>query len=169
MPRHDPRQRVYLPATLPVLVRLVESGSMHTPGTGFAVTAAVREADPDGDDDQWEFEAFRDAAAACVALLDPGSGVLRRVVVSVDLDPADVAPADRTSDDLAGGSALSAVLVPDRVPRQNVAAVHVDDEHAAAVVARVLDGAPIRVLDDVALDWFDASELETLVDQVAST
>ncbi|MGB9374090.1 MAG: hypothetical protein WCA82_08020 [Jiangellales bacterium] len=161
MPPRQPRARVYVPATTAMLVELVQSGSMPTRGIGHAVTPQVRAAGPDGDDDEWEFEAFGDAAAACVALLNGVSGGLRRVVVSVDLDPADVAPAD--------GPPPSVVAVPDEVSRRSVAAVHVDDEHAAAVVARVLDGAPTGLLDDVALDWFDASEIEALVDQLSRT
>lgn len=161
MSPRQPRARVYVPATPAMLVGLVQSGSMPTRGIGYAVTPQVREAGPDGDDDEWEFEAFGDAAAACVGLLDPDSGGLRRVVVSVDLDPADVAPAD--------GRQSSAVAVPDAVSRPSVAAVHVDDEHAAAVISRVLDGAPVGLLDDVALDWFDASEIEALVDQLSRT
>ncbi|MGA7687840.1 MAG: hypothetical protein WCA29_01240 [Jiangellales bacterium] len=161
MPVRQPRARVYVAATPAMLVGLVQSGSMPTRGIGYAVTPQVREAGPDGDDDEWEFEAFGDAAAAGVGLLDPDSGGLRRVVVSVDLDPADVAPAD--------GPPSSAVAVPGEVRRRSVAAVHVDDEQAGAVIARVLEGAPAWLLDDVALDWFDASELESLVDQLSRT
>ena len=164
MPRHQPRARVYLPATSAHLAGLVQSGSMPTGGTGYAVTPAVRAGSPDGDDDEWEFEAFGDAAAACIALLDPATSELRRVVVSVDLDPTDVVAAGGSP---AAASTPSAVAVPAQVARASVAAVHVDDEHAAAALSRVLDGGSASLLDDVALDWFDASEVEALVRQLA--
>ena len=161
-----PRTRVYLPATTADLATLVDSGSMSTGGTGYAVTPAVRAGSPDGDDDEWEFEAFGDAAAACIALLGPDTSGLRRVVVSVDLDPADVVAADGSA---AAASVPSAVAVPAAVALRSVAAVHVDDENAAAALAEVLDGGPASLLDDMALDWFDGSEVEALVDQLASS
>jgi hypothetical protein len=161
MGRAQPKTRVYVAAAVSSLTGLVEAGSLPTRGTGHAVTQAVRAGNPDGDDDEWEFEAYSDAASASLDLLDPTDGELRRVVISVDLDPGDVQPLD--------GDVSTAVGLPAQVPLRSVAAVHIDDAEAGDVVARVLAGAPARLLDDIALAWFDAAEISVLVDQLATT
>lgn len=155
-----PRVRAYVPSTVGALAGLVEVGLLRTGGLGFAVTDAVRADDPDADVDEWEFRAFLDAAAASLALLsDAASGpdpVLRRVVVSVDVDAATVDPAR--------SAGPSAVALPGEVGRGQVASVHVDGVEAAQQVGRALEGGPTGVLDDLALEWFDVSELSALLD-----
>jgi hypothetical protein len=140
--------RVYLPM---VWADLRATGTMPTHGTGHAVTSAVRDADPDGDVEDWEFAAFLDACASALDLL-PGTTPTRRVVVAVDLDPSTVRPTSGS-----GVEVLPAVDVAD------VAAVHVDDDQAAAVVAAVIGGSPADLLDDVALEWYHPDELDTLL------
>jgi hypothetical protein len=147
--------RVYLPATWDALVTLADptsAGALTTRKLGFAVTASVREADPGGDDEEWEFVAFSDAAQASMRLLR-GDLPRRRVVLSVDLH-ADLV-------DVTSGS--SEVGVPDVVPRDALAAVHVDGAEAEAAVSSVLAGAPDDTLDDVALEWYLPSEVADIL------
>lgn len=148
--------RVYVPATLPALHHLVDAGTLPTGSRGYAVTAAVRRADPEGDVEEWEFAAFAEAAAACVALLASSQGPRRRVVVAVDLDDSAVreVPTDRAS---------SAVALPPQVPVAAVASVHLDSPGAEPMVSAVVDGGPLALLDDVALEWYDPSEIDGLV------
>lgn len=140
--------RVYLPM---VWADLRATGTMPTHGTGHAVTSAVRAADPDGDAEDWEFTAFLDAAASALDLL-PGTTPTRRVLVAADLDPSTVRPASG-----------SVVEVPPAVDVADVAAVHVDDDQAAPVVAAVLGGGSADLLDDVALEWYHPDELDALL------
>ena len=140
--------RVYLPL---VWGDLRATGEIHTRGRGFAVTPTVRDADPTGDLDDWEFAAFSDATQACLALLD-GTPPSRRVVVSADIDAARISVMDG-----------SRVAVPDAVPWTQVAAVHLDGEDAEPTVAAVVAGAPGDTLDDVALEWFHPSEIPALL------
>ncbi|HQV21437.1 MAG TPA: hypothetical protein PLC22_24375, partial [Gordonia sp. (in: high G+C Gram-positive bacteria)] len=62
--------RVYLPATLAMLMRLNEVGEF-TPigGTAFALTPALREAYLSGDDEELSEAAMREAARASLRLL----------------------------------------------------------------------------------------------------
>lgn len=147
--------RVYLPATWDALVALADAaspGGLSTGGLGFAVTRSVREADPGGDEEEWEFTAFSDAAQASIRLLR-GDLPRRRVVLSVDLD-ADLVDATTGS---------SAVGVPDVVPRERLAALHLDGAEAEPAVSSVLTGAPLDTLDDVALEWYLPSEVGDLL------
>lgn len=146
--------RVYLPAVLADVATLVRTGSLLPRTWGYAVTAAVRAADPDGDEDEWEFLAFAAAADASLALLSEGQAPPRRVVVSVDL-PAELVQEQPDADAGLVGVATS-------VPRTAVAAVHVDGVQAVEQVAHVLQGAEPVGLDDIALEWFDVSELDHL-------
>ena len=62
--------RVYVPATLAMLQRLVADRSLHArSGTAFAVTPTLREAYAEGDDDELAEVALRDAALASLRLL----------------------------------------------------------------------------------------------------
>ena len=62
--------RVYIPATLAMLQRLVADGSMFpVSGTAFAVTPTLRESYAEGDDDELAEVALREAALASLRLL----------------------------------------------------------------------------------------------------
>lgn len=152
--------RVYLPATIDDLAALVSSGELPVRALAHAVTAAVRADDPEADLDDWEFQAFCDAAASSLSLLD-SSVPARRVVVSADVDEDQVLDAPRTdSADLP----LSAVQVVGAVSVSAVAAVHVDGREAEVAVAATLDGAGTSVLDDVALEWYAPDEVARLLE-----
>ncbi len=147
--------RVYLPATWSSLVALAErasSSGLPTGGQGFAVTRSVRDDDPGGDEEEWEFAAFSGAVQASLRLLG-GDAPRRRVVLSVDLDAGLVHAT----------GASSAVGVPDLVPYDAVAAVHLDGAEAEQALTAVLAGAPPDTLDDVALEWYLPAEVADMV------
>ena len=147
--------RVYVPATwdsLAALADLTPAAQIPTGGRGFAVTHPVREADPDGDDEVWEFAAFCDAADASRTMLG-GAVRPRRVVLSLDLDAGLVHPVGDSS----------AVELPALAPATALVAVHVDGEGAEAAVSSVLAGAPVDALDDVALEWYLPGEVADLL------
>lgn len=62
--------RVYVPATLAMLTRMVDDGSLSpVSGTAFAVTPALREAYAEGGDEELAEVALREAALASLRLL----------------------------------------------------------------------------------------------------
>ena len=85
--------RVYIPATLTMLQKLVADGSIHArSGTAFAVTPTLRESYFEGDEDELGEVALREAALASLRLLaaegsDTG-GLPRRAVLVAEVDGA---------------------------------------------------------------------------------
>lgn len=161
-------RRVYLPATTTMLTALVADGELRPPsGTGFAVTAAVREEYTADDDDQLAEVAMGEAALASLRLLsaDP-EATPRRVVVSVDVEPVTERP------DLDA----AVVRVPVPVPGTAVAAVHIDLAEAEADVRRaaeLIDAADLGDQDaelavgdaeDHPLAWYAPQEVPFLLE-----
>ena len=72
--------RAYAPVGWPQLEQLAEAGQLTGPVRACAVDPAWRTQAPDVDEEQWEYEAQRRAAAA---LGEPGG-----VVLALDADPA---------------------------------------------------------------------------------
>ncbi|TNC22771.1 DUF6912 family protein [Amycolatopsis alkalitolerans] len=160
--------RVYLPATIGMLRKLVSEGKLQPPGgTGFALTPALRESYVSGDTEELEYAAMLDAARASLRLLgDEEKELPRRVVISVDVGNATIRP------DLdAAVVKLSGPIVLDEV-----AAVHVDTEEAEKAVraaAAVIDAADLGDLDaeftlgeaeDHDLAWYAPQELPFLLE-----
>lgn len=157
--------RVYLPSTLTLLADVVASGGVGpAPFAAHAVTDALREAYPDGAEEEWEYTAMSAAAQASIGLLAEEDRPLR-VVIAVDTP---VTPVE--SDE------LTSVEVTEVVRARKIAAIHVDsedagedvlaargawvdaqagDEEAAAVVERCLGHE---------LGWFAAQEIDLLLD-----
>lgn len=157
--------RVYVPATISMLRRLVADGELRAVGgTAFAVTPTLRESYASGNTEELEYAAMADAARASLRLLasvedaiggrdvgvgfggdvggDVGRGVggdaepARRVVVCADVDGVRLRP------DLDDG----AVTLPGPVSGSAIAAVYVDLPDAAAAVraaAAVVDAADL--------------------------
>lgn len=161
--------RVYVPATLPMLAALRESGRLgEGPAQAHAVTPALREWYAEGDEEELEYVAFTRAAQEALRLLrhDPRAP-RRRVVVS-----ADVPAATLLREDVELGS--STVRLPQPVELAAVAAIHVDgaeaaEEVAAAaeVVEEALAGDPdaqftVDGAEDHELEWYAVSELDEL-------
>jgi len=140
-------QRVYLPLTGTELAALVAERRLPGPRPAYAVTAELRAAWPDGDEEEWEYAAM--AAAADASWQRRGEGDRpRRVVVAADVGAVEAAGPGQ-------GEHPAAVVVPHDVAWRNVASAHVDtDDVTAADVAA--DDAP-------ELAWFATQELATLV------
>lgn len=180
----DEMTRVYVPTTVEGLELLEASGTLGTAADAYGVTEALVAWWSDGaaarpGDEELEYAATLQAAAASLALLDPttvanGRAPARRVVIAVDvarLGPADPAPADVPPTDLAPG----AVRLPYPLDRADVVSVHVDTadaEHAvgAAVAALADDGAPSSHVEPVLaervdhdLAWFAPDEVADLL------
>lgn len=164
--------RIYVPATLPMLRRLVADGKIDPlGGTAFALTPSLREAYASGDTEELEYVAMRDAARASLRLLaielaGDQPALPRRVVIAAETDAAVARPdLDDAAVRVTGSIALSAV-----------AAVHIDDpdaEQAVRQAAAVIDAADLGDPDaefalgdaeDFELAWYDPSELPFLLD-----
>ena len=116
--------RVYLPATVPMLRRLLDEGMIGGPRQrAFAVTPAVREWYAASDEEELEYVALRDAAAASLRLIDVDpTAARRRVVVAVDATDATVTARPDLD--------RSVVELSDPVPLAAVASVLADTELA---------------------------------------
>jgi hypothetical protein len=163
--------RVYVPATIGMLRRLVADGALHAvSGTAFGVTPALRESYAVGTTEELEYAAMADAARASLRLLagssSNGAELPRRVVVCADVDGVTLRP------DLDPG----AVTLPGPVPNAVIAAVYVDLPAAAEAVraaAEVVDAADMGdpdaefVLgdaDDHDLAWYATQEVPFLIE-----
>jgi hypothetical protein len=161
--------RIYIPATLQMLQRLMADGELRpVNGTAFAVTPTLREAYAEGDDDELADVALRDAALASLRLLgaaEPGLP-LRRAVLVADVDDARPRP---DLDD-------AVVRVSGPVPLDRVICAHVDNagaEKAVAVAIEAIDAADVGDEDaelavgdaqDHDLAWYGPQELPFLLD-----
>lgn len=159
--------RVYIPATLSVLERLVETGFIQPlSGTAFAVTPALREAYSHGDEDELAEVAIGEAALASLRLLaaEPGARP-RRVVLIAD---ADAAPRPDLDD--------AVVRIEGSVALDGVSAAYVDNpgaESAVEAAIAVIDAADLGDEDaeltvgdaqDHDLAWYDRTELPFLIE-----
>jgi len=160
-----------------MLGTLVEDGEMPVrSGTAFAATPALVESYSEGDSEEIEHAAFKEAALASLRLLEAeGVGgespqtAPRRVVVSVDLPEGEYT----LRPDL--DTAVVRLETP-RVANPVLRAVHVDMESNAELVvkaAAVIDEADLGDEDaelvvgdalDAELAWFDPVELPFLVE-----
>lgn len=164
--------RIYVPATLPMLRKLVaESVLRPMGGTAFAVTPTLVESYSTGDTEELEYVAMRDAARACLRLMSIEAtadqpGWHRRVVVAADVEDVTIRP---DLDD-------AVVRVAGEIPASAVAAVHIDEpdaEYAVSQAAAVMDAADMGDPDaefvlgsaeDHELAWYAPSELPFLLE-----
>lgn len=159
--------RIYLPCTLTQLRDLVTSGGVGpAPFTAHAVTDAVRAADPDGDDEAWEYAASTAAAQSSLGLIVEEEDS-RRLVVAADAPSASPVATEEPS----------TVQVDDLIPFRQVAGVLIDDADASAAVAaaahvwdQAMAGDPeaqalVERCLDHELGWYSAEEIGDLLDQ----
>lgn len=165
--------RVYVPATLAMLQRLVADGSLRpVNGTAFAVTPTLRESYSEGDDEELAEVARREAALASLRLLgheDTGELPPRRVVVETDIDEADGLTLRPDLDD-------AVVRLSGEIDLGGVIAAYVDNQAAEAAVraaVEVIDAADLGNEDaeltvgdaqDHDLAWYAPQELPFLLD-----
>ena len=164
--------RVYVPATLAMLQRLVADGSLQPlSGTAFAVTPTLRESYAEGDDEELAEVALGEAALASLRLLaaEPdGELPLRRAVVVADAPDALVTPRPDLDD--------AVVRVDGRVALDQVVAAYVDNADAEPAVRAAVDvvdeadlgdeDAEFTVGDaqDHSLAWYATQELPFLLE-----
>lgn len=129
--------RVYLPATLPKLACLLDSGAIGpAPVRGFAVTPALREWYASGDLEELEYVAMTHAARASLRLLaDDPQAPRRRVVLSADMPEEQVEHHGRFDE-----PTLVEVRVP--VPLDLVVSGHIDDPLAVTDIAGAVAALP---------------------------
>ena len=159
--------RVYIPATLSMLERLVDDGSIQPlGGTAFAVTPALRESYAQGDDEELGEVAIGEAALASLRLLasEPAARPRRTVVIA----GADANPRPDLDD--------AVVRIDGRVALDQVVAAYVDNvaaEPAVQAAIAVIDEADLGDEDaeltvgdaqDHDLAWYDRSELPFLIE-----
>lgn len=169
--------RVYVPATLAMLQRLVADGSLRpVNGTAFAVTPTLREAYAEGDEDELADVALREAAMASLRLLaNEGSEGLppRRVVIEADTGKADDGAEDvKLRPDLDD----AVVRVSGEISIGRVIAAYVDNaaaEESVLAAVDVIDDADLGDEDaeltvgdaqDHDLAWYAPQELPFLLD-----
>jgi hypothetical protein len=160
--------RVYVPATVPMLRRLIDEGELHpVNGTAFALTPALRESYAAGDAEELEYAAMLDAARASLRLLSVDADAPpRRAVLSADIEGVQLRP------DLD----YSVVRLAGPVTMRVVAAAHVDTSDAEDAVReafKVVDAADlgdpdaefvIGSAEDHELAWYAPQELPFLLD-----
>ena len=165
--------RVYIPATWPMLRKLVANSKLDpVGGTAFALTPRLRESYVGGEEEELEYAAMTEAARASLRLLAVEFGLgeddtpARRVVVAADLVDVTLRP------DLDDG----AVRIRGAVALDTIAAVHVDTadaEFAVRQAAGAVDAADLGDLDaeflvgeaeDHELAWYDPGEVAFLVE-----
>lgn len=135
-------RRIYIPVTRRTLMSLrTGAGVTGTPLLAFAVTEGLRRGNPGADEEELEYVAFRDAAAAA-----PGA---QRVVVAADVDAETVTDAD-----LPAGSS-SAVRVVGSVPLRLMVSIHVEESPRA------------QGSEQGEFLWYDATEIDTVMDLLA--
>lgn len=168
--------RVYIPATLTMLARLVGDGSVWAVGgTAFAVTPSLREAYIHGDDDELAEVALGEAALASLRLLgpvsaDPASDDLpvRRAVLVADANDAGISARPELDD--------AVVRLTEPIALSDVVAVYVDTaaaEPAVVAAVAVIDRADLGDQDaeltvgdaqDHDLAWYAVQELPFLLE-----
>lgn len=137
-------RRIYLPLTAAELESLRTARELAGETLpGFAVTAATTAAQPGVDDDELhEFVVGQEAARAALAA-----------------DGCVVAAADVAGSEVAEDPDASSVRVSGPLPLKRFASFHLIDREAA-------DADPEA---DVELSWFDATELDLLLDVVRNS
>lgn len=161
--------RVYLPATLPAVARLLAAGEVQPPPvSGYAVTPALREWYASGDVEELEYVAMMQAARESLRLLaaDPAAP-RRRVVLAAEIGDVQVSASPDSGEP-------ARVRITGPVGMRDVVSGHVDDpgasadiDAAAAAVAAadagdddaqfVVDGA-----EGHELAWYATQELADL-------
>jgi hypothetical protein len=170
--------QVYIPATVPMLQRLVADGSLRpVNGTAFAVTPTLREAYAQGDDDELADVALREAALASLRLLAihqaegaDGAARPRRAVLAADVDFGESGATFRPDLD----DAVVRLAGPVTIDR--VVAAYVDNADAEPAVVNAIEAIDAADLGDEDADlivgdaqdydlaWYANQELPFLLD-----
>ncbi|MDO5740104.1 MAG: hypothetical protein Q4P07_08155 [Ornithinimicrobium sp.] len=140
--------RCYLPLSVRQLEALSRDRHLRGPLDAFAVTEAVRAANPAGVEDEWEYAALQQAARGQA---EAGQPIL---IAAIDLAKADV-----TRDD----KAVSASVHIGDLDLPRVASLHLGDDVVAGQ-AGVLEAGTVQVGSAIELSWYDTTELDHVVE-----
>lgn len=135
--------RCYVPVNLEQLTRLRDDRTLPGPLPAYAVTDAVRAANPSGDAEEWEYAAMQEAARG---LAGAGAPVL-------------IAAVDILEDRVRPGTTAGARIEVGDVDLPRVAALHLGDD--------VVSGEPAalpQATDEVELSWYDTTELSHVIE-----
>ena len=133
--------RVYVPASLSLLARFTQEGGIGpTPVLAHAVTAWLRAAWPEGDQEEWEYAALMAAADASLVYLSEEDPPRRVVVVAETAD-------------LIEDPESTALTIDSAIPMRTVHAVHAD-------TLDIDTSLPERLGD---LGWFGVQEIPDLL------
>ena len=159
--------RIYVPSTLRRLGHIVTANRIGpAPFAAHAVTGALREAYPDGGEEEWEYAAASAAAQASVGMLADDE-LPRRVVLAVDVPSVGAADSDDATE----------VRVHEAVPVARLAAVLADAPDAEADVAAARDALAAGAEDlepllerclDHELGWWGTQEIGALLEESGS-
>ena len=157
----SPATRMYFPLAPDQVVALLADGQLGAGLMAYGVDDETRAADPDGDEELWEYRALQRAAHH---LRTHGGPV---VVAAADIDHSTVAGA---AQNLAGAQSIDVPLL-----RTDVASLHLGDDvllgqTAAATQQRGSDlhdpedvGPDAHEDEQIDLSWFDTTELAHVV------
>lgn len=134
--------RIYLPCTSTGLADLVAEARVVGPLSAHAVTAALREAWPEGDEEEWEYAALAAAADHSRALRGK-EDIPRRYVIAADVNEAAVSGVTDTDEP-------TAVLMEHDVVWKNIASLQMDTED------------DLGAGTDQELAWFATQEIRDL-------
>ncbi|MGB3763524.1 MAG: hypothetical protein WA966_09890 [Ornithinimicrobium sp.] len=147
----SPATRMYFPLAPDQVAALLAHGLLESGLMAFAVDNQTRAADPDGDEELWEFRALQRAARYM------RSKELPVVVAAADVDEATMtAPVD-------GVPGARSVDVP--LLRADVASLHLGDD---ALQGRTITAADHYDDEQIDLSWFDTTELAQVVRYLSS-
>ncbi|NLI18255.1 MAG: hypothetical protein GX427_05510 [Actinomycetales bacterium] len=148
--------RIYIPAT----ARDLGTDPLR-PQQVHAVTAGLRAALPDEDEEILELVALLAAADDSVRLIGERGEVPRRVVLAADVEAGSLAEAPAEAIE-------SALLAPQGVPWAAVVSLHVDEDAARDEIgaAAAGDGDAFERSGERDLLWFDVTEWQHVADEL---
>ena len=127
--------RIYLPLTVADADALAGPTAAVSPATAYAVTEALRSSLPGADEEELEYAAMTEAAAA--AGRHRGGDLVRRAVGAADVDP-------RAVEERGDPQEPARIGLRAAVPLQSFVSLHLDEEPGGA--------------DD--LLWYDITEID---------
>ncbi|MGB3257178.1 MAG: hypothetical protein WBG89_07635 [Ornithinimicrobium sp.] len=145
-----PATRMYVPLAPGQVAALLAHGQLESGLIAFAVDDQTRAADPDGDEELWEFRALQRAARHIRSKEWPV------VVAAADVGTATIAPVD-------GVPGARSVDVP--LLHTDVASLHLGDD---ALQGRATVAADHHDDEQIDLSWFDTTELAQVVRYLSS-
>ncbi len=142
----SPATRMYFPLAPEQVATMLAHGHLDAGLTAFAVDDAIRSADPEADEEFYEFQALQHAAKYAQAAGGP------TVVAAADIDDSvSTSPQPQTR---------GAVFLEAALRRADLASFHLGDD---ALSGRNTPSGPHDDHAQIELSWFDTTELAQVV------